>query len=236
MAFAFDVPDEALVRLLVAVVLGAAVGIEREVNDQPAGLRTHIAICLGAAIFGIVSTLGFDEFVVDDRNSTNVNVDVTRVASQVVVGIGFLGAGVIFRTKEAVRNLTTAASMWVTCAIGLSVGVGDLATAAAATLVLVAVLGALRPLRDALRRRFLRPSRDVSIRLHEGQPVEAVVTALTSIEGVTATDLRIAKVGGLPTVSVTLQAAPGTDLDALVTPIALRGDVEEFGLTTELDA
>jgi putative Mg2+ transporter-C (MgtC) family protein len=236
MAFAFEVPDEALVRLLVAVVLGAAVGVEREVNDQPAGLRTHIAVCLGAAIFGIVSTLGFDEFVVTDRNSTNVNVDVTRVASQVVVGIGFLGAGVIFRTKESVKNLTTAASMWVTCAIGLTVGVGDLATAAAATLVLVAVLAALLPLRNLLRRKFLRPTRDVRVRLREGVPVDSVVGALTAIDGLESFDLRIAKVEGLATVSVTLRAEPGADIDALVTPIALRDDVEEFGLTTELDA
>jgi putative Mg2+ transporter-C (MgtC) family protein len=235
MTFAFDVPEEALVRLFVAVLLGAVIGIEREVADQPAGLRTHIAVCQGAAIFGIVSTLGFDEFVVSDRSSTNVNVDVTRVASQVVVGIGFLGAGVIFRTRDAVRNLTTAASMWVTCAIGLTVGVGDLATAAAATLVLVAVLAALRPLRSTLRRRFLRPARDVSIRVHEGRPLEPVLAALNSIKGVTASGLRIAKFGGMPTVTVRLQAAPGTDIDALVTSIALRDDVEEFGLTTELD-
>jgi putative Mg2+ transporter-C (MgtC) family protein len=236
MALAFEVPDEALVRILVAVVLGAAVGIEREVNDQPAGLRTHMAVCLGAAIFGIVSTLGFDEFVVSDRNSTNVNVDVTRVASQVVVGIGFLGAGVIFRTKDSVRNLTTAASMWVTCAIGLTVGVGDLATATAATLVLVAVLAALLPLRNLLRRRFLRPTRDVSVRLREGEPVDAVVDALMTIDGLDAFGLRIAKVEGLATVSVTLRGAPGTDIDALVRPIAIRGDIEEFGLTTEIDA
>jgi putative Mg2+ transporter-C (MgtC) family protein len=236
MAFAFEIPDEALIRLLVAVVLGAAVGIEREVNDQPAGLRTHIAICLGASIFGIVSTLGFDEFVVSDRNSTNVNVDVTRVASQVVVGIGFLGAGVIFRTKESVKNLTTAASMWVTCAIGLTVGVGDLATATAATLVLVAVLAALLPLRNLLRRKFLRPTRDVSVRLREGEPVEAVVGALMTIDGLEAFDLRIAKMGGLATISVTLRAAPGSDIDALVRPIAVRQDVEEFGLTTEIES
>lgn len=235
MALGFEVPDEALIRLLVAVALGAAVGIEREVNDQPAGLRTHIAICIGAAIFGIVSTLGFDEFVVDDRSSTNVQVDVTRVASQVVVGIGFLGAGVIFRTRESVQNLTTAASMWVTCAIGLTVGVGDLATAAAAALVLVVVLAALRPLRDLLRRRYLRPSRAVRVRVHDRRSVDDIVTALTTIDGLTASDIRIAKVDGLPTVSVNLRAAPGTDIDALVTPVALRDDVEEFGLTTELD-
>jgi putative Mg2+ transporter-C (MgtC) family protein len=100
--------DEAVLRLVVAVVLGAAVGAEREARDQPAGLRTHIAVCLGAAIFGVVSTLGFDEFQAE-RARTNINVDVTRVASQVVVGIGFLGAGVIFRQRDVVKNLTTAA-------------------------------------------------------------------------------------------------------------------------------
>src|SRR5690606_18350390 len=137
-------------------------------------------------------------------------------ASQVVVGIGFLGAGVIFRTREAVRNLTTAASMWVTCAIGLTVGVGDLATAAAATLVLVVVLAALKPLRDQVRRRLLRPTRDVSIKLQAGAPLADVLAALEALDGVSTSGLRIAKVGGLATVSVTLLAAPGTDLDALV--------------------
>ena len=144
--------DEAVLRLVVAVVLGAIVGIEREVNDQPAGLRTHIAVCLGAAVFGVVSTLGFTEFEAR-RATTNVQIDVTRVASQVVVGIGFLGAGVIFRERTSVRNLTTAASLWVTAAIGLMAGVGDLGTAAAAAALLLAVLVALRPLRTFLRRR-----------------------------------------------------------------------------------
>src|SRR5687768_17277673 len=121
--------DEAVLRLLVAILLGAAIGAERETSDQPAGLRTHIAVCLGACLFGVVSTLGFDEFEAE-RATTNVQVDVTRVASQVVVGIGFLGAGVIFRQRTIVRNLTTAASLWVTSAIGLTAGVGDLGTAA----------------------------------------------------------------------------------------------------------
>jgi putative Mg2+ transporter-C (MgtC) family protein len=230
------VSDEAVVRLLVAVALGAVVGIEREVNDQPAGLRTHIAVCLGAAIFGVVSTLGFDEFVVDDRNSTNVNVDVTRVASQVVVGIGFLGAGIIFRAKDTVRNLTTAASLWVTSAIGLTVGVGDLGTAAAAAIVLVVVLAALLPLRDRLRDRFLHPTRNVVARIRSGDSASGLLTALDEVEGVEASHLRISKVEGLTTVSVQLRSAPGTDLDSLVAPLALRDDVVEFGLSAEVEA
>ena len=128
----FEVSDEVAVRLLAALVLGALVGAEREATDQPAGLRTHIAVCLGAALFGVVSTLGFTEFAAR-RASTNFQVDVTRVASQVVVGIGFLGAGMIFRQGTAVRNLTTAASLWVVAAIGLAAGVGDIGTAGVTT-------------------------------------------------------------------------------------------------------
>src|SRR5687767_12467524 len=96
-ASSFGIDEDALVRLLAATVLGAAIGIEREAGDQPAGLRTQIAVALGAALFGVVSTLGFLEFQAS-RAATDINVDVTRVASNVAVGIGFLGAGVIFRS------------------------------------------------------------------------------------------------------------------------------------------
>ena len=94
-----------------------------------------------------------------------MQIDVTRVASQVVVGIGFLGAGVIFRERTSVRNLTTAASLWVTAAIGLMAGVGDLGTAAAAAVLLLLVLVALRPLRTLLRHRAQKPTRDLTMRL-----------------------------------------------------------------------
>ena len=108
-------------RLVTAAILGAVVGLERETSDQPAGLRTHLTVALGAAVFGVVSTLGFSEFT-DGDGSGAVRVDVTRVASQVVVGVGFLGAGVIFRSGSTIRNLTTAASLWVTAAVGLAAG------------------------------------------------------------------------------------------------------------------
>ncbi|MGQ0617421.1 MAG: MgtC/SapB family protein [Acidimicrobiia bacterium] len=139
-------------RLVAAVLLGALIGIEREATDQPAGLRTHISVCLGAALFGVVSTVGFDEFVAR-RDLTNIQVDVTRVASQVVVGIGFLGAGVIFRQGGNVHNLTTAASLWVVAAIGLAVGVGNVGIAAVAAALLFASLVALRPVRAVIRKR-----------------------------------------------------------------------------------
>ncbi len=225
--------DEAVLRLVVAVVLGAAVGAEREARDQPAGLRTHIAVCLGAAIFGVVSTLGFDEFQAE-RARTNINVDVTRVASQVVVGIGFLGAGVIFRQRDVVKNLTTAASMWVTSAIGLTAGVGDLGTAAAATVLLLIVLVALMPMRTLLRERVGRPTQLVAMRLREDAALDAVLAAVDELEGVEADNVRLGRTGGCTTITVRLRAAPGADIDLLLRPLALRADLLELGTTAEV--
>jgi putative Mg2+ transporter-C (MgtC) family protein len=225
--------DEAVLRLLVAVVLGAVVGAEREANDQPAGLRTHIAVCLGAAVFGVVSTLGFEEFE-SVRASTNVQIDVTRVASQVVVGIGFLGAGVIFRERTVVKNLTTAASMWVTSAIGLTAGVGDLGTAAAGTVILVLVLVALRPLRGLIRTRIQRPTRELAIRLVPEGSVPDLLAAARALEGVAVDAVHIGKAEGHPTVNLRLVAPPGSDLDALVTTLVQRPDVVNLGTTADV--
>jgi putative Mg2+ transporter-C (MgtC) family protein len=117
-----------LVRLLVATILGALVGYEREHKGKPAGVRTHGMVALGAALFTLVSVYGFAG-----------NHDPGRVAAQVVTGIGFLGAGAILHLRRSVQGLTTAASLWVTAAIGLAVGVGMLAMSAA-TAILVFLL------------------------------------------------------------------------------------------------
>src|SRR5215203_1447546 len=102
----WSVPWEQVGRVAVAAVLGAAVGFDREVREHSAGLRTHALVAIGAAMFGVISIDGFDE--IDQRRAlTNIQADVTRVASQVVVGIGFLGAGAIFRRGDSVRNLPT---------------------------------------------------------------------------------------------------------------------------------
>src|SRR6266511_3355127 len=116
-----------VLRVVLAVVLGSALGIEREIDNQPAGFRTHILVCLGAALFGLISVHAFAPFEAT-RNSTDVQIDITRVASQVVVGVGFLKYG------ASIRGLTTAASMWVAAAVGLAVGLGYYWAAVAVTL------------------------------------------------------------------------------------------------------
>lgn len=115
-------------RLLAAMVLGALVGYERERAGKPAGVRTHGMVSLGAALFAVVSIYGFGGVG-----------DPGRVAAQVVVGIGFIGAGAILNQRGNVHGLTTAASLWITAAIGLAVGVGMLLMSLA-TAVLVFIL------------------------------------------------------------------------------------------------
>jgi putative Mg2+ transporter-C (MgtC) family protein len=140
-----------LVRILVAAALGGVVGIERELRDQPAGFRTHMLVALGACLFTLVGAFGFQTLTGEQRIPA-VSADVTRVASQVVVGIGFLGGGTILRHGATVRGLTTAASLWVTAAVGLAVGMGFYFGATAAALIAVLALAGLKP----IEKRFMR--------------------------------------------------------------------------------
>ena len=118
---------EITLRLFVALLLGGIVGIEREFRSKDAGFRTHFLVALGSALFCIVSQYGFG---IDLKDSS-------RVAAQVVSGIGFLGAGTIIFQKNMVRGLTTAAGLWVTAAIGLACGTGMYAAAAIATVMIL---------------------------------------------------------------------------------------------------
>jgi putative Mg2+ transporter-C (MgtC) family protein len=220
----FDIDTDALVRLLMAGLLGAAIGAEREAGDQPAGLRTHIAVAVGAALFGIVSTLGFSEFDTE-RAATNINVEVTRVASNVVVGIGFLGAGVIIRRGASIRNLTTAASLWTVAAIGLACGTGDITTAAAATAVLLLSLVLLRPLRDRIRQRFTSASCPVRVRLVPGADPEAVLALQGEVGGVDLDELLIEKEDGRLVLVATLAAHPDA-VRRWISQVARSDDVE----------
>jgi len=134
-----------LLKLVLAVVLGGVIGYERETHGRPAGLRTHILVCLGAAIFTIVS--------ISFAGRTS---DPSRIASQVVTGIGFLGAGTIIRQGNVVRGLTTAASLWTVAAIGVAVGVGGTLywLAIAGTFVVFLTLGFINTMEKRLLARL----------------------------------------------------------------------------------
>jgi putative Mg2+ transporter-C (MgtC) family protein len=142
---------ELVLRLLLAASLAGLLGVERELTEQPAGFRTHILVGLGSALFAIVSAFGF-QAIAAESHSQAVSADVTRIASQIVVGIGFLGGGAILKYGANVRGLTTAANLWITAAIGTAVGIGDLLLGTITAGIALGALAGLRPLRAVLRR------------------------------------------------------------------------------------
>jgi putative Mg2+ transporter-C (MgtC) family protein len=141
---------EVVLRLVLASLLCGAIGFEREIRDQPAGFRTHILLGLGAALFTLVSAYGFEPFTRAAMGGGGLQFDPTRIAAQIVAGVGFLGAGSIIRQGRDVRGLTTAASLWAASAIGMAVGAGYLFGAAATTFLAMATLYALRRFRSSV--------------------------------------------------------------------------------------
>ena len=143
---------ETLLRLLTAVFLGAAVGMERELHGKQAGLRTHTLICLGAALLTIMSIRIPAPYAVAYRVG-----DVSRIASNIATGVGFLGAGVILHTRGHIKGLTTAATIWVVAAIGVAAGAGEYVAALGTAVLVLVVLVPLRWLeRWATSQRLLR--------------------------------------------------------------------------------
>jgi putative Mg2+ transporter-C (MgtC) family protein len=146
-----------LLRLTVAALLGGAIGMERELRERQAGLRTHLVVSVGSALFTLVSAYGFHEFLVN--GGSVVRADPTRIAAQIVSGIGFLGAGAIIRQGLSVRGLTTAATLWLVAAIGMASGAGYYSAAIFATVGALLTLGPLRIVAYKLVHRY-RPEVD----------------------------------------------------------------------------
>ncbi|QGZ63720.1 MgtC/SapB family protein [Paraburkholderia acidisoli] len=138
---------ELIARLVLAAALGSVIGFERERLSWAAGLRTHMLVCVGSALIMLVSAFGFADVLAADH----VVLDPSRMAAQVVSGIGFLGAGSILLRGEIVRGLTTAASLWSVAAVGLAVGGGLYTAAIAATVIILIILAGIKP----LERRFI---------------------------------------------------------------------------------
>src|ERR1700761_3105844 len=152
---------ELIARLTLSAALGSVIGFERERLSWAAGLRTHMLVCVGSTLLMIVSAYGFTEVL-----GENVVLDPSRVAAQVVSGIGFLGAGSILLRGEVVRGLTTAASLWSVAGIGLAVGGGMYTAAIGATVIILIILAGMKP----LERRFIsvRQQRNIQLLAERG--------------------------------------------------------------------
>ncbi|WP_321964043.1 MgtC/SapB family protein [Paraburkholderia sp. J7] len=153
---------ELISRLVLAALLGSVIGFERERLSWAAGLRTHMLVCVGSALIMLVSAYGFADVLKEDH----VVLDPSRMAAQVVSGIGFLGAGSILLRGEIVRGLTTAASLWSVAAVGLAVGGGLYTGAIAATIIILIILAGIKP----LERRFItfRQRRQLTLLVSRG--------------------------------------------------------------------
>ena len=210
---------EVLLRLALAAVLGAAIGVERELREREAGLRTHLLVSVGSALFTIVSAYGFREFLVN--GGSVVRADPTRIAAQIVTGIGFLGAGAIIRQGLSVRGLTTAATLWVVAAIGMAAGAGYYSAAAITT---VLVILSLWPLRIFAHRMFVRfrPERErLLVDLEPGRPPGIVLDAVEGA-GAHVESLALADEEDRRTVALDVDFPPKTR-DAV---LAAVGDLE----------
>jgi putative Mg2+ transporter-C (MgtC) family protein len=208
-----------LVSLLLACVLGAVVGLERELHGRPAGLRTHILLSMGAALFGMLSV-----------GMKGANTDPTRIAAQVVTGIGFIGAGTIIHLGGTVRGLTTAASIWTTAAIGLAVGLHRQywLMASIATVLAFLTLALVQLLESSLK--LKRRVQDLEVVAEEGAAVvEPVLDVLSAMR------VEVQSIRTLPTL------LPGTrryelslDLPARVSAELVLGRVAQCPTVREV--
>ena len=175
-------------QIVVAAALGAIIGAEREIHGHPAGIRTHMLVSLGSAIFTIMSVHGFGQDVDPSRT------DPTRIAAQIVSGIGFLGAGAILKDGIVIRGLTTAASLWATSAVGLAAGAGEYVIAIVASIVILVSLWPINALAERLHGGGA-PETNLRLQLDRVELIGAVSEALLrgKVEIVGITTQRLAR-------------------------------------------
>src|SRR5437763_4021123 len=211
--------EEVLARVALAAALGGVLGLERELRDREAGLRTHLLVSVGSALFTIVSAYGFREFLTSGQSV--IRADPTRIAAQIVTGIGFLGAGAIIRQGIAIRGLTTAATLWVVAAIGLAAGAGYYSAAVITTGVALAALWPLRALAYRVVHRFRGESGLLLVPLPAGQSPAEVIDAVEADARVETIEIR--QEGDRRTLGLTRELARPELTQKLVSKLA---DVE----------
>ena len=203
---------EQAARILLALVLGGVIGLEREVSGHPAGIRTHITVALGSALFTMIGAYGFAGVAGGQAGTFSVD----RVASTVVTGIGFLGGGAILKLGATVKGLTTAGSLWVTAALGMGAAVGSYVITLVTAVAAFFSLTALRmPTRWVLRR-LARTRETVIIHLQpEADPARVLVT-LSGLEGVEIRSLALEEGDDGRVLRCELRAPPGQSLEVRV--------------------
>jgi len=218
------VPDlsttEALIRLLVAAVLGGAIGLERELRDHEAGFRTHLIVSLGACVFTLVSAYAWTDWTFS--TASGVVFDPTRIAAQIVTGIGFLGAGAIIVRGISVRGLTTAATLWVVAAIGMAAGTGYYTVAVGAAALVLVSLGPLKLVSSRLVSRVRPEEAELGIRLAPEGEATPVLDAIEKLGG----QISHVEFGDERTIDVVLRASRRSESARIAEKVNELDDVE----------
>ena len=211
---------EALLRLLIAAGLGGAIGLERELRDHEAGFRTHLLVALGACVFTLVSAYAWTDWTFS--TPSGVVFDPTRIAAQIVTGIGFLGAGAIIVRGISVRGLTTAATLWVVAAIGMAAGTGYYEVAIGAAALVLVSLGPLKLISTRIVARVRPEEAELGIRLAPGGEATRVLEKIEQIGG------RVSHIefGDERTVDIVLTALRRTESARIAEQVSKLDDVE----------
>ena len=214
---------EILLRVVLAAALGGAIGFERELREREAGLRTHLLVSVGAALFTMVSAYAWTDW----RFSTEAGLvfDPTRIAAQVVTGIGFLGAGAIIRQGLSVRGLTTAATLWVVAAIGMATGAGYYAAAVITTVLVIVTLWPLRIAAFRVAERFRPEEGRLAVELGAGATAVSVLEAVERA-GAQVSSLEFDDQGDRRRVDVRVRLGAGRSGAELIDALAQAEDVK----------
>ena len=210
------------VRILVAAVFGALIGFEREIHEHPAGMRTHLLVSLGSALFTVVSIFGFVGVLDPGQGSLP---DPSRVAAQIVTGVGFLGAGAILKFGTSIRGLTTAASLWTTAAIGMAAGAAEYILAGVGTAI---VLFSLWPLNWIVDRIHGPGTQTVHLRLRlQGLDAVGQISAAASSRRLEMAAIQSQRVGkNRFEVDLDLRVRSTSDLGSFIESLSAMSQVE----------
>jgi putative Mg2+ transporter-C (MgtC) family protein len=215
---------EIALRIGLAAGLGGAIGLERELREREAGLRTHLLVSVGAALFTLVSAYAWTDWAFSTQEG--LVFDPTRIAAQVVTGIGFLGAGAIIRQGLSIRGLTTAATLWVVAAIGMAVGVGYYEAAVLTTAIVLLSLWPLRIVAYRASVRFRPEEGRLAVDLPAGASATSVLDAVEAA-GANVSSLQFEEEGDRRRIDLRVRLAAGRTgaelIDALTHAEDVRG-------------
>lgn len=214
---------EIALRLSLAALFGAIIGLERERKNWAAGLRTHMLVCVGASLVMIVSAYGFSDIL----GTENIVLDPSRVAAQVISGIGFIGAGTILFLKQGViRGLTTAAGLWTVAAIGLATGVGMYFAAALATILAIVILWILQPFEKKFSERFKQKHLKITLSGELLSP--KIISEIFELHGLEIASCTVDKATRKPVLLFIFNNLSNQDVGALTAKLQKMPDIDEI--------